>query len=185
MVADTVIILYLVHQVFSLVVFSFCSFAVLRVLRQPSVGGEVKQRVDQSKQKTFNTIKTIMGTLVLRIVGNLVCNVINVRQQFSLKDQCMVIILSFWFGLPSSLVLPLLFLQRAGKLPSWNYTECDKQDREVNKNIGIHGKLQDQPVRSIWSRKLYGIIPLSSNVNCKLCRIMTSASWLNQFHCII
>lgn len=112
-----ILIMYFGEQTFSLAFVSFCSLAVLRVLRRPGVGSGVKQRVDQSKQRAFNTIMAIMGTLLFRIVGNLVCTALYVSSQFSYNDRCVVISSSVWFGLPSSLVLPLLFLHRAGKLP--------------------------------------------------------------------
>lgn len=118
-------VMYMVLQIFSLAIIFFCSLAVLRVLRQPVVGSELKEKVDQSKQRAFNTIKAIMGTLLFRFVGSLVCTAIYSISEYSLDVRCVAIELSFWFGLPSSLVLPLLFLHRAGKLPGFGNNKAD------------------------------------------------------------
>lgn len=111
------IIVYFMQLILSFMIISFCSFAVLRVLKQPGVGGEVKERVDQSKQRVFNTIMTIMITLLFRTGGNLVCISLYATEHISLDKQCLLVDLMFWFGLPSSMAPPLLFLRRAGKLP--------------------------------------------------------------------
>lgn len=111
------IIVYIIELILSLMIVSLCSIAVLRVLRQPGVGGEVIERADQSKQRIFNTIMTIMITLLFKFGGNLLCTSLCATLQISLDKQCLLIDLIFWFGLPSSMALPLLFLRRAGKLP--------------------------------------------------------------------
>ena len=101
------------------VVVSFCSLSVLRVLIRPGpgeVGGD-RERVDQSKQRAFHTITTIMGVLWLWFAGFLVCLALKYSNLLNYNDTCRVLLSGFWFSLPSSLVLPLLFLHRAGKLP--------------------------------------------------------------------
>ncbi len=102
--------------VFCLVVFSFCSLAVLWVLIHPGpgeVGGD-REHVDQTKQRAFHTITAIMGALFLRFVAILVASVMYASV---LTHRCVVGSSSVWLTLPGSLVLPLLFLHRAGKLP--------------------------------------------------------------------
>lgn len=113
-----IIILYFVKLTFCLIVVSFCSIAVLRVLRRPLEGREMKERVDQTRQKAFNTILAIMITLLIRFCGNLILISIFSSPVFNTTLQCRLIYSSFWFGLPSSLVLPLIFLHREGKLLS-------------------------------------------------------------------
>lgn len=115
---NTIIMVYFIKQTFCLVIMSFCSIAVLRVLRRPRVGREVKKRGDTKNQRAFNTILTIMITLLIRFCGNLICASIFASPVFSTTLRCLFIDSSFWFGFPSSLVLPLLFLYREGKLPS-------------------------------------------------------------------
>ncbi|XP_034531922.1 uncharacterized protein LOC117807007 isoform X1 [Notolabrus celidotus] len=112
-----VIPLFLFYTV-SLLVISFCSLSVLWALRHPSPGDRSgdRVRVDQSKQRAFHTIMAIMGVLLLKFSGHLICLVIYRSTVAVGRDPCFVLKSSFWLSLPSSLVLPLLFLQRAGKL---------------------------------------------------------------------
>lgn len=117
------LIMYLLQQILSLATISFCSLAVLRVLRRSGVGSSLQEKADQLKQRAFNTMMAIMGTLLIRFGVNLICAMyyttkpidhINVNNH---DDACMMVNTSYLFSLPSSLVLPLLFLHRAGKLP--------------------------------------------------------------------
>lgn len=115
---DIIIMVYFIIQTFCLIIMSFCSIAVLRVLRRPGVGTDMKKRVDQKNQRAFNTILAIMITLLIRFCGNLISVSFFSSPVFSTTLRCLFIESSFWFGFPSSLVLPLLFLYREGKLPS-------------------------------------------------------------------
>ncbi|KAG8005906.1 hypothetical protein GBF38_004961 [Nibea albiflora] len=102
---------------FSLLAVSFCSISVLSVLirpRQREVGGK-REQVDQTKLRAFYTIVAIMGALVLRFAGILFSHA--VYSSILTEDSCVVGLSLFWLTLPSSLVLPLLFLHRAGRLP--------------------------------------------------------------------
>lgn len=101
-----------------LIIVSFSSIAVLRVLRRPSAGRKVKERVDQTRQRAIKTILAITITLLIRFCGNLILVLCLSSPVFSTSFQCLLMYSSFWFGLPSSLVLPLFFLHREGKLPS-------------------------------------------------------------------
>ncbi|XP_044040234.1 uncharacterized protein LOC122870239 isoform X1 [Siniperca chuatsi] len=111
-------VLFFSPLVFSLVVMSFCSISVLRVLIRPGPGegGKDKERADLSKQRVFVTILAIMGVLWLWFVGFLVSYALDTLVLLSPSVSCVVKASAFWFTLPSSLVLPLLYLQRAGKL---------------------------------------------------------------------
>ncbi len=105
-----------VQQAILLAVVSFCSLAVLGLKHPgPGEGGGNRERDAQSKQRAFNTIMAIMGTLLLWFGGCLVCTAIYSLLLRSSSNQCVVIVSSFWFSLPSSQVLPLLFRHRAGK----------------------------------------------------------------------
>lgn len=105
--------------VFSFTTVSFCSISVLCVLIRPVPGRMSRNRnkIDQSKQRAFQTIMVIMGVLFPRFWAILVFNAILVQSSHSFIDYCLAMSVSLWFSLPSSLVLPLLFLRRAGKLP--------------------------------------------------------------------
>ncbi|XP_043954110.1 uncharacterized protein LOC122820613 [Gambusia affinis] len=106
----------------SLVTVSFCSFSVLCILIRPGPGehkhpspyaSKNKHQIDPSKQRAFLTIVAITLVLLLRFAYNVVWIAIYLGADAS---NCMVIVCNFLFNMPSSLVLPLLFLQRSGKL---------------------------------------------------------------------
>lgn len=102
----------------TLVFVTFCSVSVLIVLICPGPGGVGRNRrqVDQTKQRAFNTIMMILGALLLNFLGGLIVQVF-----FSTRlsaDPTFVMWCFSWLSVPSMLVLPLLFLHRAGKLTS-------------------------------------------------------------------
>ena len=103
--------------VFSSIVVCFCSISVLFVLicSGPGEGGGNRERVDQSKQRAFYTIMAIMAVLLLRFLSSIVNTSLYVLMSVTCQDYVLIWSL-FWFDVPSSLILPLLFLQRAGKL---------------------------------------------------------------------
>ena len=103
---------------FVLVVISFCCISVLCALKRPGPGeavGEGRQ-VHQSKQRAFNTIMVIMGVLWFRFLGHLMCHVIYKIPLLSTDGNCLLFVTVMWFDVPSFLMVPLLFLHRAGKL---------------------------------------------------------------------
>ncbi|CAJ1085804.1 uncharacterized protein LOC127363544 isoform X2 [Xyrichtys novacula] len=95
-----------------LVIISFCSLSVLSVLIRPGPGnqGGDRKSVSQSKQKAFFTISLILVVLSLRCVWNLTWTFLFVSK----ANQCLVMGCGVWLNLPTSLVLPVLFLQRSG-----------------------------------------------------------------------
>ncbi|KAM3590071.1 uncharacterized protein V6R79_003218 [Siganus canaliculatus] len=99
-------------------VVSFCSGSVLYTLIRPGPGegARARQRVDQSKLRAFYAIMFILGALLVRIVGNMITTAVYSSAELSQSARCVVWLFGFWCYLPSSLVLPLLFLHRAGKL---------------------------------------------------------------------
>ncbi|KAK2863419.1 hypothetical protein Q5P01_002952 [Channa striata] len=104
--------------VFSFSTVAFCSISVICVLNRPRPGdgsGE-RERVDHLKQRAVNTIMVILAALLFRFVGNLSCIVLYSLAELQ-EVKCQLLISSLWFSLPSSLVLPLLYLHRAKKLP--------------------------------------------------------------------
>ncbi|KAI3375557.1 hypothetical protein L3Q82_003893 [Scortum barcoo] len=124
------VLVYLIQQAVALAAVAFCSIAVLQVLKRPGPGegGGDRERVDQSKRRAFNTIVAIMWTLVVRFGGCLVCTLLYSSSRLSINSRCVAFVSSYWFCLPSSLVSPLLFLHRAGKLPCFKgNTESERQ----------------------------------------------------------
>ncbi|XP_054863873.1 mu-type opioid receptor-like [Amphiprion ocellaris] len=114
---NVLFIVYFCILTTSLTVVCFCSVSVLRVLIGPGPGeqGGGRKRVDQSKLRAFYTILVILVVLVFRFTWNLVWGVIYVLG----RAECVLMTTGFWLNLPSTLVLPLLFLHRAGKLVCW------------------------------------------------------------------
>lgn len=100
--------------VLSLTIVCFCSISVLRVLIRPRPGekGVQQKRIDQSKQRAFYTIVAILGVLVVRFAWNMVWEVLFI---FGENSDCVIVATCVWFNLPSSLVLPALYLHRTGK----------------------------------------------------------------------
>lgn len=111
----------------SLILVSFCSLSVLSVLIRPGPGQKSERRksVDQSKQRAFYTIMAILGVLLMKVFWNLLLSVSSIVRG---NVDCVLTVSSIWFNLPSSLVLPLLFLHRAGVLV------CCKNNSNGDKN---------------------------------------------------
>lgn len=106
--------LEIVILVISLTTVSFCSVSVLWILIRPRPGDKTKdrERIHQSKQKAFNTIIAILGVLVVKFVFNITWEVLVLSAG---NEPCVILTCCSWFNLPANLVLPLLFLNRAGK----------------------------------------------------------------------
>lgn len=99
---------------FAVIVSSFCSLSVLCALTHPGPGE--KGPVDQSKQRAFHTITVISGMQWLWFLGLLGTTVLSGSPVLVSPVAC-IVGLSFGFSnLPSCLVLPLLYLHKAGKL---------------------------------------------------------------------
>lgn len=99
-------------------VIDFTCLSVLRALVRLGlwrVGG-ARRQIDQSKQRAFYMVTAITVTLWFRLSGLLIVNVV-LSLPTPGPGQCVVLQQGFWLCVPSSLVLPLLFLHRAGILP--------------------------------------------------------------------
>ncbi|XP_024657788.2 uncharacterized protein LOC112434389 [Maylandia zebra] len=101
-----------------MVIVVFCCLSVLHVLNLPRPGdvGHNKEHVDQSKLKAFHMIMVITAVLLLRFFGLMICYVIRNMSLIANKDSCTLMESSVWLSVPSRLVLPLLYLHKAGKL---------------------------------------------------------------------
>jgi len=113
----TIMVMQSCFLVFLILVVSFCSLSVLWVLIRPGPGegGRDREHADQSKRRAFHTITAIMVALWLRFVGVL-AGVLTSNSTHT-PTLCAVVSSGAWLTMPGSLVLPLLFLHRAGKLP--------------------------------------------------------------------
>ncbi len=102
----------------SIIIIFFCCLSVLCVLTHPGPGemGRDKGRVDQSKQRAFHIIMVILGVLLLRFLGLLVTFSLNNLQWINQEVLCALMDFGICLTVPSSLILPLLFLHKSGKL---------------------------------------------------------------------
>ncbi|KAM3590240.1 uncharacterized protein V6R79_006414 [Siganus canaliculatus] len=118
--------------VFNLSVVSFCSLSVLYVLIRPGPGegGGARQRVDQLKLRAFHTISIILGVLLLKFGGSLLTLGVYIFLQTNQDFQCSVMVAVVWINQPGDLVLPLLLLHRAGKLPCLKNSSGARQGPE-------------------------------------------------------
>lgn len=93
----------------------YCNFSILRSLtrRGPGVTQRDPVSVDLKKRRAFYTVTTVMVALLARFLGSF----FQMACFLWMSNNCFVQGIFTWFGLPSSLVQPLLFLHRAGKLP--------------------------------------------------------------------
>lgn len=98
---------------------SFFSVSVLHALIGPGPRERrfrSTEQADQSKLRAFYTIMAILGVLLLRFGGHVLIFIVFFLQQVGMTEQCVMVMSGVWFGFPSSLLLPLLFVHRAGKL---------------------------------------------------------------------
>ncbi|XP_034531924.1 uncharacterized protein LOC117807007 isoform X2 [Notolabrus celidotus] len=100
------------------IIVSSCSLSVLCVLIRPGPGeGGGERRVDHSKMRAFYTILAILGVLLFRFGGTtLSSSATYASAELTGEGRCELWLSVVWFYLPSRLVLPILFLQRVGKL---------------------------------------------------------------------
>lgn len=103
------VVMDLLLMFLSLPVAFFCNISVLVFLIRPGPGEQIGawERVDQGKKKAFHTITILLVVLMLRFSGDVIYEVFYLSGGML---NCIFVSCSFWLCLPSSLVLPLLFL---------------------------------------------------------------------------
>ncbi|KAM7366638.1 hypothetical protein PAMP_016059 [Pampus punctatissimus] len=106
----------------TIIVILFCCISVLHFLTHPGPGD-----AGGNRRKAFHMLVAILGVLLLRFIGFLIFYSL---ERFLLVNEdvlCWVNDTVIFLSFPSSLVLPLLFLHRAGKLTCCkNNTESAK-----------------------------------------------------------
>lgn len=112
---SSMFIMYL-PAVFGLCLVLVSCLSVLRVLMRsgPGEGNSGRQHVDQSKLKAFYVIVSVLVVLLLRFSLNFITGSLTLHVSPTVK--CGLFAFGLWISMPSSLLMPLLYLQRKGKL---------------------------------------------------------------------
>lgn len=108
------------------IIINFCSLSMLYALVRLGlwkVGGDRRQ-IDLSKLRAFHIVMAVTVALWFRLAGFVGCNISMSLAKASMKEQCILLILSVWLYIPISIILPVMFLQRAGK------SRCCKSTQE-------------------------------------------------------
>lgn len=106
-----------------LLVMSLCNLNILVVLYRARPGDTHHPQADQSKMRVFYTILLITAVLLLKFGWEMISFRIIYSLQLHEEQECAIMLSTVWTNIPSNLVLPLLFLHRAGKL------QCLKNQR--------------------------------------------------------
>lgn len=94
----------------SITIIPFFSLSVLCVLIRPGPGEQTRERVDRSKQRALYMMLAIFGVLLLRFAWNLLASALSTEHA-----DCVTMTTGMWFNLPCTLLLPVLYVQKAGK----------------------------------------------------------------------
>lgn len=107
----------------TLLVISLCNLNILLVLNRARPGDTRHPQADQSKMRAFYIILLIAAVLLLKFGWEMISFRIIYSLQLHEEQKCAIMLSTVWTNIPSNLVLPLLFLHRAGKL------QCLKNQR--------------------------------------------------------
>lgn len=114
----TVIVFCLVPTM--MISMSFCSISILCTLINQTPGdrnkGRNTKRINPMKLRAFCTVMIILGVLLFRFGGNIFANTMDRIMKLGKSEKCGMLLSDLIISLPCSLVLPLLFLNKIGKL---------------------------------------------------------------------
>lgn len=99
-----------------IIVVFFCSLSVLLVLIRPGPGrvGGSREQLDKSKLRAFHTIVIILAVLLIMFGTSALLSVLYASGWQAEDTRCHLSLSMVWMTLPVTMVLPVLFLQRAG-----------------------------------------------------------------------
>lgn len=93
----------------------FCNLNILLVLIRPHPGNRHCQKVDKSKMMSFCIVFVIMFVLLLRYGWDIFSLKLICFFKFQWEQLCIILMSTVLTSIPSSMVLPLIFLYRARK----------------------------------------------------------------------
>lgn len=114
---------------FELFLIAAFSLSVLWVLIRPGPGAGGKQHIDRSKLRAFYIVIAILVVLVFRLSWALISASLINSSNHSNRTKCKIALVTYWINMPSSLTVPLLYLQRRVK------QFCCKNKNESNPNV--------------------------------------------------
>lgn len=120
-------VLFFCILVVMVLIINFCSFSMLSALVRLGlwkVGGDRRQ-IDRSKLKAFHMVMAVTVSLWFRLSGFMGCNISMSLANSSIKEECILLFASVWLYIPSSIVLPVMFLQRVGKFRCQRSTQAN------------------------------------------------------------
>lgn len=109
-------VLFFCILVVMVLIINFCSISMLSALVRLGlwkVGGDRRQ-IDRSKMKAFHMVMAVTVSLWFRLSGFMGCNISMSLSKASIQEECILLFASVWLYIPSSIVLPVMFLQRIG-----------------------------------------------------------------------
>lgn len=95
---------------------TFCNLSILMVLIRPRPGNRQCQKVGKSKMRAFYIICVIMVVLLLRFGWDLFAFRVICVLELQCEQVCTILMSTVWTSIPSSMVLPMIFLYQARKL---------------------------------------------------------------------
>lgn len=110
---------FLMYLIFAFQLFLIAAFSlsVLWVLIRPGPGegARGRQHIDQSKLRAIYIITAIMGVLVSKQSWAFISSSLINSNNHSNSTKCVSVSVTYWINVPSSLMVPLLYLQRRVK----------------------------------------------------------------------
>lgn len=100
------------ETIFIFLIFVLNLYIVLALNRHHSGKEGGHRHADSSKVKALQNIIVILGVLSLRFLGYYLATATTVIGQIQEAEKCIAYLVGMWLSMPSSLVLPLIYLQK-------------------------------------------------------------------------
>ncbi|XP_043954804.1 uncharacterized protein LOC122821035 [Gambusia affinis] len=116
----------------SVLLMLFCGVSVLCALIGPGPGEKAgnQKLVDPTVLRAFITVSAITGVLCVWFFVFLVSSSVSSSELLAPNVSCVLEVSVLWFSLPCSLILPLLYLLRTGKLQCGHNGRDEGQERD-------------------------------------------------------